>query len=404
MKNKRRLFLSLFIVVTFVIILLGLFIYFDYSNNAIFNRTIKSYSIDEFKSFDSIKVIEVDNEYIKSNDGDMIVLSAAENHFYFSGLPFIEKNDSLCRLDTSINWPDGIKRRNCMTSGATIQFETDSDYVYVEVNLGKTEKYEWFTEIGSSGIDVYQGDDHDRKWIGSGYADGVIFNKQIKNIFHKDEGLSKITIVLPTYAEVESIYIGLENSSVLRSVDLEEKDDPILFYGSSITQGCASSRPGITYSMKVGDYFERDIINFGFSSSAKGEIEVAEIIGSLDLSAIVIEYDHNAETVSDLRDTHYNFYKEIRESNSEVPIILMSRFSGDLSIPLDEAIARRDVVKETYEKAKIKGDKNIFFIDGLDILNKDNYDDYFSDDRHPNDLGMELIANEIIRILEGKIE
>ena len=93
MKNKRRLFLSLFIVVTFVIILLGLFIYFDYSNNAIFNRTIKSYSIDEFKSFDSIKVIEVDNEYIKSNDGDMIVLSAAENHFYFSGLPFIEKTE-----------------------------------------------------------------------------------------------------------------------------------------------------------------------------------------------------------------------------------------------------------------------------------------------------------------------
>lgn len=43
------------------------------------------------------------------------------------------------------------------------------------------------------------------------------------------------------------------------------------------------------------------LINLGFSGSAKGEIKVAELIGSLDLAAFVMDYDYNAPNLATLK-------------------------------------------------------------------------------------------------------
>lgn len=147
--------------------------------------------------------------------------------------------------------------------------------------------------------------------------------------------------------------------------------------------------------------FEADFVNEGFSGSALGEQSVAKAITEIDMSAFVMEYDHNAATIGDLRDTHYNFYRTIRTAHPKIPIVLLSRISGGYSIDLEETAQRDAIILDTYKRALSEGDTNIYFIDGCDISRRDA--GMLADGKHPNDYGMRAIADEIIAVLKGKI-
>jgi len=50
-------------------------------------------------------------------------------------------------------------------------------------------------------------------------------------------------------------------------------------------------------------------------------------------------------------------------------------------------IARRDVIRQTYENAVKAGDKHVWFIDGETLFGKEDRDACTVDGCHPNDLG-----------------
>ena len=128
---------------------------------------------------------------------------------------------------------------------------------------------------------------------------------------------------------------------------------------------------------------------------------MADYINTLDFSVLVYDYDHNAPTVEHLRATHEPFYKRIREKNPNVPIVMITRPTATFD---DDARARRDVVKATYENAIKNGDKNVYFIDGEDFFKDfDDKEVCFIDTIHPTDLGFykmtELIEPVVKRAL-----
>lgn len=45
---------------------------------------------------------------------------------------------------------------------------------------------------------------------------------------------------------------------------------PVVYYGSSITQGVGVSRPGNCYEAMISRRFHLDFINLGFSGNARG--------------------------------------------------------------------------------------------------------------------------------------
>ena len=46
---------------------------------------------------------------------------------------------------------------------------------------------------------------------------------------------------------------------------------PVVFYGTSITQGGCASRPGMSYQAILGRRLNLDHVNLGFSGNGKGE-------------------------------------------------------------------------------------------------------------------------------------
>ena len=84
---------------------------------------------------------------------------------------------------------------------------------------------------------------------------------------------------LPLYNDVTELKIGIEPGSVIRKAPdrPEEKAKPIVFYGTSITQGGCASRCGMGHTALLGRWLDREVINLGFSGSGKMEVELAEL-------------------------------------------------------------------------------------------------------------------------------
>jgi len=118
-------------------------------------------------------------------------------------------------------------------------------------------------------------------------------------------------------------------------------------------------------------------------------------MASLPMSVFVSDYDYNAPSVEHLKNTHEKLYRKIREKNPTVPYIMLSRPSADVSSSYETVCRRREIVFETFMKARAEGDKNVFYIDGESIFRGRDADAATVDGAHPNDYGFILMANAI---------
>jgi hypothetical protein len=165
---------------------------------------------------------------------------------------------------------------------------------------------------------------------------------------------------------------------------------PIVFYGSSITQGGCASRPGNCYAHHVCRWLDAPMVNLGFSSNGLGQLEMAEYINSLDMSALVMDYDHNAPDFHHLEKTHERFFQAIRTAHPTLPVVFLSRPDFDFEAELN--IRRRAVIRATYENAFRQGDRNVWFLDGERLFGTTDRDTCTVDTIHPNDLGFLRMA------------
>ena len=141
-----------------------------------------------------------------------------------------------------------------------------------------------------------------------------------------------------------------------------------------------------------------DYINYGFPGNARGELAVAEYIKNIDMSVFVYDYDHNAETPEDLQRTHKPFFDVIRKQNPSLPIIMMTRPCGDSDV--EDMEKRRRIVLDTYGGALAAGDKNVYFVDGKEMLGTDERHACTIDLIHPTDLGFMRMAKYVLPTLK----
>jgi len=218
----------------------------------------------------------------------------------------------------------------------------------------------------------------------------------------KDNELTDITINLPLYNGIKNLYIGLKDGSAIEAPMPYAIDKPMIYYGSSITQGGCASRPGNSYNSIISRWMDCDHINLGFSGNGKGEIFMAEYIAGLLMSAFVMDYDHNAPDADYLRATHEPFFKVIRAKQPDLPVIFMSMPNND---PYSAScVERRAIVKRTYENAIRAGDRRVYFIGGDSLFGEKDQDACTVDGSHPNDLGFMRMAETIYPVLNNAMD
>lgn len=325
--------------------------------------------------------------------------------FRLSGFAWYHQDGKLHRLPEAIarEVSEGVAYLATQTAGGTLSFRTDSNRLYLEATVVEGELSPKFAPSGRCGFDIYMRRDDHHKLVyvktmqpDPGSRQMSLDIPDISALML--EGSSKIVeirINLPPYDGVESLELGLERDCQLLPPAPYALEKPVVFYGSSITQGCCAGRPGNAYPHHLCRRLNTDLINLGFSGSAKGEPRIAQAIATLEMSAFVLDYDHNAPTLDHLEATHEDFYRTIRAAQPEVPIIMLTRPTYTSAAVLK----RRDVVRHTYEKAVQAGDQHVYFIDGQTLFGTTDRDACTVDGTHPNDLGFLRMADTIEPVL-----
>lgn len=290
------------------------------------------------------------------------------------------------------------------TAGGRVRFKTNSKYIAISVKMPEIHLRN-MNYAGSAGFDLYvDGTNGSSKFYKIFIPPFDLCDGWQSIIYFPNRKERYITINFPLYNLVNSVEIGLQKNASLEHGKEYTYKKPIIFYGGSHVQGASANKPGNATSHFVSRYFDSDFVNLGFSGNALGEHQMAEFIGNLNGSMLIMEYDHNAPNAEYLEKTHYPFYQTIRKLCPDMPIVMISKhdfYTCSYYVKTQaENVARRQVVLDSYNKAIASGDKNIYFIDGKDLLKGPDREDCTMDGTHPNDLGFYRMAQKFIRFIK----
>ena len=295
---------------------------------------------------------------------------------------------------------EGVKGLAKNTAGGRIRFRTNSNFVAIYAVTPNIGAMPHMANCGKNGFDLYVTAENsiEERYFGSFMPPATAdYEKYESILYFPTSEMRTVTINMPLYNNVAEVYVGLNKDSEIKEADDYKHSIPVVFYGSSITQGGCASRPGTSYQGFLSRTCKCDYINLGFSGSAKGEPIMAEYISNLNMSAFVLDYDHNAPDPEHLRKTHENFFKIIRKAQPELPVIIITK----PKLYLGEVDKERwNIIKSTYDKAVKSGDKNVYFIDGSKFYEDCPYDDMTVDSVHPTDLGFYFMAKHIEPVLK----
>ncbi len=342
------------------------------------------------------KIHEIDRNFSvppEARRPDTVFYSALKPPFSLHGVFFENGCFRRCPEALARRTNDGVLLLHAHTAGGRLRFITNSPFIVLRAEMHVVSRMPHFALTGSAGFDVY--------------ADNV-FTHCFVPPFEISEGYTaaadlpgeaerEITLHFPLYSGVKALYIGLKKGCLLKAPAPYRTQAPVVYYGSSITQGGCASRPGLAYQNILSRRLRADHLNLGFSGSAKGEQCMAQYIAGLGMSAFVMDYDHNAPTPAHLANTHEAFFQTVRAQQPNLPVVFLSRPKYALTPEEEE---RLSIIRRTYENALRRGDENVYLLTGPQLTalcgNEGTVDGC-----HPNDLGFSSMAAALAPVLEG---
>lgn len=353
-----------------------------------------------------VDIASIDKNFAYSaeiKEGGVDFYSVKKRPFEIYGLLPSAEREPFRRLpiDVARAVSEGVEALSLHTAGGRVRFSTDSEFICIKVKMNSISHFAHMPASGASGFDLFV-DCEERNqsryirtfmppWntTDEGYESKISLSKKELRYF---------TLNFPSYSGVSELYVGVSEGSSVGGGLKYDRRAPIIYYGSSITQGGCSSRPGNIYQNVICRKNNIDYINLGFSGNGRAEDAIVDYMASLDMSAFVCDYDHNSPSPEHLRATHYKMYEKIRSAHPDIPYIMLSKC--DLDSDYEANLARREIVFESYCKARANSDRNIYYIDGASIFRGEYQNMCTVDGCHPNDLGFAMMANAIAAELE----
>jgi len=292
---------------------------------------------------------------------------------------------------------EGVYSLHSNTAGGRVRFVTDSPYVAIHAKIDKNAKMAHFPFTGSMGFDLYADNIYINTFVPPFNTNDILEKVIDFNGINGEHAKTKeITINFPLYSDVLKLYIGLKDGCIIEEAAEYKNEKPVVFYGSSITQGGCASRPGNCYQQFLTRRFDCNHWNLGFSGCAKAEDAIIDWIKQLDMSVFLYDYDHNAPSVEHLAATHERMFWAVRAAHPQLPIIIFPRPKFCLDAEEQQRLA---VIRATYEHAVETGDQNVFFLDGKELLQGIEADGTV-DSGHPNDGGFYCMARALLPVLQ----
>ncbi len=276
-------------------------------------------------------------------------------------------------------------------SGARIRLRTDSTALAVRLEYPSPPDMTNMHAFGQTGVDLYtDGAYRGTAVAGKDAKPGKIYEHVYFNA--RPHAWREVTLYLSLYKPVKVAAVGVDSDARLEKARGFAVPRPVVFYGTSITQGGCASRSGMSYQAILGRLLNIDFVNLGFSGNGKGEPEVAEAVSQIDASCFVLDFAQNNGTVASLQQVYAPFLERLRKTHADTPILAITPIyaAGEAS-GRTENDGMRQHIREVVSQRIGAGDRNLQVVEGTDLLGPSRADGLV-DGTHPNDLGFQWMA------------
>lgn len=268
------------------------------------------------------------------------------------------------------------------SAGITVRFHSNSTSINLKWTVLNDFDMPHMAATGIKGIDLYT--KYNNKWRYVTTAGALVGLKTYQNKSIPADNINEYELIknmtpefreyklfLPLYDGVTKLEVGIDSTASIEKAS-PSAVKPIVFYGTSITQGGCASRPGMAHTNIISRKLDVDCINYGFSGNGRMETPIVELISEIDARFYVIECLQNmdseqvSERVKPLVDI-------IRTKHPNTPIVLVENMMYTMAF-LDQTqetrlIQENAALKNEYDKIIKSGTPNIFYIkDNKDFL------------------------------------
>ncbi len=290
----------------------------------------------------------------------------------------------------------GLSRNS---AGICVRFLTDSTFIRARWKLHSGAlSMNHMPATGKSGMDLYVKLDNGKwRWLGIGRPSGQENDQAL--VSGLPPGEREYMVYFPLYNGVSSVAIGIGKSA--RIAKAVSRSRPIVFYGTSITQGGCASRPGMVHTAMVGRRLDRPVINLGFSGNGKMEAELADLLAELDPAVYVLDCLPNMSP-GEVATRIEPFVRTLRKARPATPILLVEdrSYANSFLLPghRKRNLDSRAALRTAYENLSREGIENLHYLEGEHLLGDDG--EGTVDGSHPTDLGFFRQARAFLEALE----
>lgn len=304
---------------------------------------------------------------------------------------------------------DGLTARETQlvmqSSGIAVAFKSDSPSISFIPEYGRIEKRPNTTDMSVKGFDLYVRDVDGRygskgQWVyvkshsGRHLKSGVIKDNM-------DTTMKEFLLYLPTYSEVLSLKIGVENGYVLEKLPNPFRHRVGVF-GSSFTQGASTTRSGMTWPAQFSRMTGIQLLSLGCNGNCKLQMHFADIMAAADVDALIFDAFSNPSPEI-IEENLFPFIERIRKLHPDIPLVFQQtiyRETRNFDPVTDEAEEEKIKMAEQMMKRAMRKFDHVYFVfPKATTLRHDTSVDGI----HPTDYGYylwaESVAKPIMRIL-----
>ena len=330
-------------------------------------------------------------------------------HGQVEGIPLSGKYGRLSKdmIDNTKTESDGtatIKKGGLHldNAGFYIAFDTDATKINIEATLRKPSSYSDQASAEQFQLLQWNGTEYKSVKVSTWNKTTLIANF---NYTPTTTGEKKYILLFPTYngiAEGQDLKITVNTEAkVYNSFPFnEDKELPILVYGTSVSQGAWGSTVRSNYTSIISFELKREVLNLGFSGAAYIDKQMADYLAEIPSHIFFIDPTLNLrkrdETISKARAEY--LIKEYRKNNKTTPIVVVSKF--DVGNTGTDEGTEGGWMKEVVTKLTPTV-KNLYFLSREKLGNYTTAND-IATPLHPNDKGMKKWADAYLSIIADK--
>ena len=280
-------------------------------------------------------------------------------------------------------------RRSLGTAGVTMEFDTDSTRLSLDIRCSMGSSRHWF--VLSVFVNGQRIGEMNGKYAQPGYADAAA-------TFSLGEGNKRVKLYFPWSSCTRIRSMELDDGAAFEPV---VKTGKVMIFGDSITQGYDASWPELSYASQLADYLGADCVN----KAIGGEVfrpGLSELADDFQPQLITVAYGTNdwpRRPMEELRENARQFLTNLRGHYPDARIVVLApvwrKISGELRLGSSfDAIA-------TTLKGLVEEMDNAEFIDCISFIPHD-LAVYSPDGTHPNDSGFAYYGKALTAALRER--